>query len=360
MLKTSDPTLGIPTSLKDEPAKNYPPWKIEFRHLFVSTLRARYPYGLLHEVISNAEWAQLPNHGDAPNPQPPDALAGNAGNAAVAMYKSEEELCLTYRQAAADCRNTLIASLGPTLRERFSNPLAAGTITMTSLEIVTAVHVLYGVRTALDLKTIEGDMQEVLSSPDLDSFLKFSQAFSKNVRLLNDAGQPLSTHSQLDQFERLLLHHDQPLKAFRLYVEAHPLLADRSLAAVITAIEVHLTNVTSSIAGYAAPMVSVLPPTIPTLPFAGSTAALSPADITRLLDLLTKMAPGGTTMGGGGGRPAKFKQSGPTSYCYVHGYLGHDGNSCKKMKSENAASPGTFSRAKLNAKTHTEVPGGHP
>jgi len=237
--------------------------------------------------------------------------------------------------------------------------LAAGTITMTSLEIVTAVHVLYGVRTALDLKTIEGEMQEGLSAPDLDSFLKFSQAFSKNVRLLNDAGQPLSMHSRLDQFERALLHHDQPLKAFRLYVEAHPLLADRSLTDAIAAIEVHLTNVTSSTAGYAAPMVSVAPTTIPTPPFAGSTAALSPADITRLIDLLTKMG-SGTTMGGGGGRAAKSKPTGTPSYCYLHGYLGHDGNSCKKMKSENVSTPGTFSRAKLNAKTHTEVPGGHP
>jgi hypothetical protein len=202
MLKTSDPTLGIHTSLKDEPAKNYPTWKIDFRHLFVSTLRARYVnYGLLSEVVSDAEWNALPNHGDRPNPQPPAALAGNATNAAVANYKSEEEHCLTYRQAVADCRNILIASLGTTLRERLSNPLAGGTITMTCLEIVTAVHVLYGVRTALDLKTIEGDMQAALSSPDLDTFLKFSQAFSKNVRLLTEAGQPLSMHSQLDQFE---------------------------------------------------------------------------------------------------------------------------------------------------------------
>ncbi len=84
MIKTTEP-MAIPTSLQTEPAKNYPTWKIDFRHLFVSTLRAHYRYGLLHEAITNAEWAQLPNHGDAPNPQPPDALAGNAGNAAVAM-----------------------------------------------------------------------------------------------------------------------------------------------------------------------------------------------------------------------------------------------------------------------------------
>ena len=371
-MQSSDNTPTIGSSLATTPATVYPTWRSDYRQLFASKLRNRYVnYGMLHLVLTPAEWALLPGNliaGQArpmPNPEPPGVLAGNATNAAVAIYKAEEELCNIYRQNAADCREALITSLGPSLRERFGNPLVADTITMSSLEIVTAVHQLYGVRTAVDLKTIEDSMKDPLVSPDLDSFQKFSQMFAKNVRSLNMAGQPLSNHSQLDQFERLIAHHDQPLKAMRLYIEANPLLVNRNLAGAITAIEVHLSNVTTAGVGYAAPMVAAAP--LPTT-FAGSTSSMSHSDLTKIVDLLlTKLGsstPSGTTPGGGGissGRHKKTKAAHhPTPYCYFHGFMGHDGAGCKKMKADNSARPNTFTAPMLHAKTPTDVAGGHP
>ena len=178
--------MSIPevrTSLTEKPASKHSQWRQESRQMYLSAMRDRYPeYGLLHQVLTPAEWAALPGNFIAgvarqmPNPQPPAQLAGNATNAAVATHKAEDELCNTYRRVSAECRTVLINSLGPTLQERFSNPLVAGTITLTSLEISQAVQALYGVRTTVDLKTIQDTMKVPLSSPDMDTFQQFSQS----------------------------------------------------------------------------------------------------------------------------------------------------------------------------------------
>jgi hypothetical protein len=276
-----------------------------------------------------------------PNPQPPGILAGNATNAAVAIHKAEEELCNSYRRMAADLRTALINSLGPTLQERFSNALVAGTITMTSLEIVQAVQVLYGVRTTVDLKSIQDNMKVPLTSPDMDTFQQFCQSLRKNIRTFAEAGHPISQFDQLESFESLIKDHEQPLKAYRLYVEANPVLAARNLGNAIAAVEIHLSNVTIATAGYAV-STSIAGPALPpppagtsTAPFAGASSTLTPGDLSKIVDLLMAQLKSSSISAGSGGRPSNRRLApGPvapppagTLYCYFHGYMGHDGTS---------------------------------
>ena len=374
-------TPDIRTSLAITPATFWSTWQQDHRQVFLSAMRDRFPdYGMLHLVLTQAEWGALPGNmlqgviRQMPNPQPPGVLAGNATNAAVAIHKAEEELCNSYRRLAADLRTALINSLGPTLQERFSNALVAGTITMTSLEIVQAVQVLYGVRTTVDLKAIQDSMKVPLTSPDMDTFQPFCQSLRKNIRTFAEAGHPISQFDQLELFENLIKDHEQPLKAYRLYVEANPVLAARNLANAIAAVEIHLSNVTIATAGYAG-STSVNGPVPPppsagasTALFAGASTTLTPGDLSKIVDLLMAQLKSSSISAGSGGRTSTRRPApGPTSpplasnlYCYFHGYIGHDGASCKKMKAENLRAPGSFSNAKLRAQNPTAVPGGHP
>ena len=171
-------------------------------------------------------------------------------------------------------------------------------------------------------------------------------------------------------FESLVKDHDQPLKAYRLYVEANPLLANRNLANAIAAVEIHLSNATIATGGYAASTTTAGPTTVPSTtqqPFAGASSSLTPGDLTKIVDLLLAQIKSSSISAGGGSRgnpklPGKYPTPNPsaTPYCYFHGYSGHDGIACKKMKAENVRVPGTFSNAKLRAADPTAVPGGHP
>jgi len=139
-------------------------------------------------------------------------------------------------------------------------------------------------------------------------------------------------------------------------------------------VEIHLSNVTIATAGYAG-STSIAGPALPpppagtsTAPFAGASSTLTPGDLSKIVDLLMAQLKSSSISAGSGGRPSNRRLApGPvapppvgTLYCYFHGYMGHDGTSCKKMKADNLRVPGSFSNAKLRAPNPTAVPGGHP
>lgn len=350
--------------LTENPTENSTEWYKSVRQLFASLMSHHFQYGLLHLVVSEDEFSKYPGNMDLtdpadpqpippPNPLPPGPIAAGAGAGTIHTHRLAHDLSMEYIKAKALGRRLILESVGPDIRDELTDHLAGETIMATIPEIVKHVKKHYGTRTAEDLRKLRNSLREPIAGQDVSTFLTFSVKFKNTVGKLAVAGQPLSALDQIDCFQEATMGQPGIAEAFNDYVKANPNLADRNLVHMCTFIRAQLANATASSLGYAgAATGSNIHLALPTAPHPReipTLAGLTIADVTKVIDSALDKRLGAARSTQGGGQRAKH-------YCYRHGYNNtHPGRDCNVMKADSA----TYLPAMLQARTPTQVPGGH-
>lgn len=350
-------------TLAENPTENYVEWSKSVRQLFASLMTDHFPYGLLHLVVPDAEFRAYPLNFDLtdpanpvpidpPNPTLPGPLAGNASAAGVYNHKEAKELYAQYTKFSAFGRLRLLESIGADIREELTDPASGSTIRATTAQIMEHTRTHYGTLTAEDIRQMRDSLREPISAQDVGTFLTFSVKFKNTVGKLAAAGQPLSQFDQLDYFFGAIMGQPGIADSAHDYVKANPILANRNLNNIIIFVRSQLANATASSLGYAGAakgsitqQQSTPTPSPCNIPFAGLTIA----EVTKVIDSVLDKRLGTSSHTAGKQQQAKY-------YCYCHGYNNsHLGRDCNKMKADSTL----YLPAMLNAKTPTQVPGGH-
>lgn len=263
-----------------------------------------------------------------------DALADNAPNALVAKLTQQGKKHDRYLAADATIKGAIQAALTPgqwsQLLRSFPQPGHAPTIR----EILTFLRATYGQLDAEAHALIVAKIGEPLTSGD-----NFAEEASEKLRLHRQLAAIEQGFCELQKIQQFIaciagLHPLQ--QAAQDYMRLHPVLADRTLAALVAHVDLHKnTYTTVHAAGYASAA------TVNAATDTAQVAALRIANAelqARLAKLEVSQRPAAT----GGGRtrvavahpvPAPNQRIRPnsTAYCYYHGGQSHKGSECNVM-----------------------------
>jgi len=125
-----------------------------------------------------------------------------------------------------------------------------GTITLTSLQIITQVTALYGTSTGVDVKAFADIMGKPITGQTKAIFIDFVARFTDAIENLATALQPIPMFLQLEKFQEATSAQPAIARAYQLYIDANLTLAQQTLANVITAITASLSNITVAQDGF--------------------------------------------------------------------------------------------------------------
>ena len=339
--------ITLSVSLAERPSQNYHQW---FKHIctVAASLCAHlYPHGLLFLVLPQATYMTFPDVGDQyPVPAQPERPVGAATATNLAIYKETYENWQQFRLNMQALRAAIIESLGDAIR-RSQLDLATGIILHNTNTIMANIKAAYGIITSADLTQIRAELAKPLLGSDHTTFTAHGAEFTENVAIVARSGQPLAYWDQENIFLETCSGFVAVNDSNQRYIQANPVLTNRTLAALITHTTQQLVNIPVGATGYAnAATVAAIDPNHPAFKAAVAAAVAAHMGQQRPAgSAARRQAPGGAA-------PA---QSRPRMYCYHHGYLGHKGSKCKHMLADRTA----FTQAMLDADFPGRVPGGH-
>ena len=335
----------LTVSLADQPSQNYHSWLQHICDVASSLCAHIFPYGLLFLVIPQALYMTFPDAADIPYPAPvkPDQPAGGAGGGTVAIYKEAFENWQQFKLNMQALRAAIIESLGAAIRRSQINAVT-GIIVHNTNAIMANIAAVYGVVTSADLTQLRAELAMPLLGTDHTTFTAHGAQFTEKLAIITRAGQPLAHWDQEHIFLQTCSAFAPVTDANQRYIQANPILANRTLAAMIAHTTAQLVNIPVAAAGYAN---------------AATATTIDPAFVAAVAAALAapqgQQHPAGNAarrQASGGAAPA---QSRPRMYCYHHGYLGHKGSKCKHMLADRIK----FTQAMLDADFPGRVPGGH-
>lgn len=314
-----------------------------------------YLYGLVHLVLTVAQFNALPNNYPAPNPARPANPAAGAGAGAVSVFKQELDLHQRYLKATSFLKSSIVASLSPVLRKSLTDP-AARLILITSNQIMVQLDNLFDIRTAHDMDLLHARLTRPLSSQDMDTFLTFSGEFVADLAMMALAGHPISAHDSMKRFQSSTASQPAVVEATSAYIRLNPLLANRDLPNMIEYVRLQLCNLTVSDLGFVGSVPSGVAEAGTKRAGGGVSDTVSRSELTDMLKSV--MAPLSEAIRELKQPPTPHRQgkkSTATSrlYCYKHGYGTHKGAQCRIMLADD-----TFTPSMRRAKTPTDVNGG--
>ena len=352
-------TSQILPTLIHHPTRVFSQWYSSVSAFAASIGTADFTYGMVHLVISEQAWAALPGNttqnGDVvpfPTPQPPGALAGNASAATVHLYREDSELYRRYLGYVASLRAVLLESLGPEIQISLRDP-QHNIIILSIPQIMEVMRATYGTAAAADIEALLARLSEPIQGGDHDSFVSFTIGFRQTVAALDRAGQPLSQYLQCRRLQEATASQSNIARAVAFYFETNPLLADQSLADLITFVLRQLQNTSVSSMGYANTAISPFFPT-------PSPPPVHEAYMAATTDRRQRKRQG---RGHGASPPSGPRHSTghdpqpsqPRQYCYHHGFGGHPSSNCNFMRRSTA-----HTAAMRAATSPNDVSGGHP
>jgi len=319
--------------------------------------------GLISEVISVADFQAFPGYaGPVAPPQPAD-LANGAGAGTVENHKRAMQLYENYMTLTRYLWAAIVASISRTLKVAITDPVTK-IIMLTTNEIMTHFRVLYGTTTAAMIQDLTTQLANPLEGYDLTTFVSHSATFNIVVAKLAAANQPISQAQAMMDFERSCLGQAPVAEAIQRYIHTNPAIAARTLANLMAYVNEQLTNVTTATGGFAAAATAAATKAVIPLHkmHQYSSLSMTQADRSALVkDIAAEMHALGFVKGAQA-QPHPVRQLAPVGrgpqnmkhYCYRHGY-GHKGVDCKVM----LAVPSAYTAAMLQARSPTDVAGGH-
>lgn len=339
----------------DNASSNFPDWKASVIAFAGSIMADEYLYGLVHLVLTPAQFNALPNNYAAPNPARPGNPAAGAGAGAVSVFKQEMDLHQRYLKATNFLKSSIIASLSSVLRKALTDP-AARLIVFDTNQIMGNLNALFDVRTAHDIDLLQARLARPLGSHDMDVFLTFTGEFVADLAMLALAGHPLSEHDKMKRFQSSTATQVAVVEANLSYVRLNPLLANRNLPNMIEYARLQLCNLTVSDLGFVGSSPSLSLDTGIKRSGGGMSDMVSRSEMIDILKSV--MAPISEAIREFKPPAQQFTKGnkntfGGRQYCYAHGYGGHNGNECIMMPNDDK-----FTTAMRRAKTHNDVLGG--
>lgn len=339
----------------DNASANYPDWKASVISFAGSIMADEYLYGLVHLVLTPAQFNALPNNYPAPNPARPPNPAAGAGAGAVALFKQDMDLHQRYLKATNFIKSSIVASLSPVLRKSLTDP-AARLIVLDSNEIMDHLDNLFDVRTAHDIDLLHARLARPLASHDMDLFLTFTGEFIADLAMLALAGHPLSEHDKMKRFQSSTAMQPAVAEACVAYVRLNPVLANRDLPGMVEYVRLQLCNLTVSDLGFVGSSPSSGAESAQKRPGGGTSDMVSRAELTDMLkSVMTPISEAIRELKQPQQQVSKENKTvlGGRRYCYRHGYGGHNGHECFIMANDSKFTP-----SMRRAKTHKDVMGG--
>ena len=342
---------SLSISLKEEPAKNFSQWLIAVQELAASYCRSIYgAYGLLHYVLTTAEWdLEHTNNGDATKQKPlhqlPATPHGVQSAPNISMYERKLKDFSKEADEVAELRFLVIDSLG----EQNISHITEGTNVLrkhTLLHIIVSMRAKHNVLTTSQLDEVRDTLK--MSLDDTNKLETLISRHRNTHSQLAEQGS-FTTLSEIQKLEYLIgaiQHIPAVAGAIIDYRKSHPVASTQTFNALTTYLIEQVPNMLPSAkaAGYAASAAAV----------ADAKYDALAAQLAELTATIKKM---GKPSSSGG---AKSIPGLPDCYCYVHGTLkgtSHDGLggiACNTMK----ANPTKYTTAMRSAKSHTDVAGG--
>lgn len=313
-------------SLGNEPRLNFHAWRLSIRDLASTMGTAHFDHGWLGQgiLISDLEWAAShPGEDTRPLPTRPHDLAGNASNAAVAVYRQHCERSQQFINDRIKLTKVMLASIGDRISDRLRDPLE-GLSKVTPDMIMTYVTTHYGVMTAEDVM----ELRRKASSKTVHSHSEFNVAvsdMSQIFRTLSSIGQDISAAQQLEILQQVLNTYPAGMRTLQEYYVRNIALAARSFNGAVEYLDLNLAIWEA------------------TLPAAASVYTQHTAANAQVLTSVPV-------------QPPSNKQRNKTYYCFVHGYWSnHNGKECRTMLRK----PQTYTMDMLQATSHEAIPN-HP
>jgi hypothetical protein len=336
-------TVNFAITLAEAPSQIYSRWLKQIRDYAPSICVELFSYGLLFLVIPRALYITFPkclNEDGQPLPYPnllrPENNAGGAGTGTVGNTKKDHDAWIKLVTLSEALRQGILKSLGEDIELTQTDPVT-GICTHDTNTIMANMAQMYGVVTSADITQLRADLAKPLSGTDHTTFSSHAAQFQDKIGILLRAGQPLSQWDQQTIFEDTCSSWQAVAAAIRLYIQANPVLAARTLAALIAYTQAQLLNVTASASGLANA--------------ASSRTSLSDAAfIDAVADKVAQKMLSNKTP-----RQVRTPRLPNNFYCYHHGTIGHKGKECKYM----AANSSKFTPAMINSRSPSEVAGGH-
>ena len=323
------PTLLLIPCLDTNPRIFFKKWEKAVLRCFADVCTMYSPHGLLGYILGDAEWAARPgNNAATPRPVFPvyiditEAMTNVQQAAGTASNTRLRDLTAGWKF----CQDAYIAGLAEH-RQAYENQ-ATGLIDLTIQALHAAVKVDHGTITSSDFEELDVILDSPLVTESRSTFIAYTLAMTEIFNIKLESGNADSNKVQLDYLRRGIAFHPYIATAFQDYVDANPLLADRSFANASTFITTRLNNytgVTAATMGF-----SALATTNRTTPRSYTQAEFD----ARYQQGRKDGRAGGSSAksGAGGGGPSN------NPYCYKHGKVGHLGKDCDEMNTSARSS----------------------
>ena len=272
--------------------------------------------GMLHMLLSSdEEWAACGGEGAKPAPKvKPATILPNASAAETRVYEHHQKPYAAERAFEVAARDAVKMALGQALFSPFQNRV-------TKLTNKTIAEIVLALREKYDPAGAEQDiesMQAALKTKPTDSTLWGVESWHARVvealSILEDRGEPLPRGQQVEV--AVVAFGEIPVlnELTGDFFNAYPLLKDQTLSRLMAYVTPRLGRVSSRTVGKMMGTTGTVN---------AVTAVAASAKIIALETRIRELE-GGRAAAGGGGIPKREK-----FYCWKHGYLGHNSETCR-------------------------------
>jgi hypothetical protein len=211
------------------------------------------PTGLLIQMLTDGEWdAYGANRSVTPNgtltiaqrpPEPThDPILNGMTNAQISVAKYNNDRHKIWHEATADLKQSIIASLGPTLAGTIGPP-PDGFKMITLGNIVTAVRTKYGVVDQIALNK----MEEIITTP-LDTVANYDKhkhlaRLRQYILMQTAAGYPIEEYRKARIFRKTVEGHHLIAQCLADYDRLNPDPLVHTFASITAYVATHLLNV---------------------------------------------------------------------------------------------------------------------
>ena len=338
-------TFEIVPNLSENPHTVYRQW-LKAVLKFLGNLMSGsplHPYGMVFLALSFAQLAALPmmmevdEHGALIHPNPPDfprpaPLAAGAGAGSIQNHKIAMDLHLSHLDITQYARRSILHSIGAVNEEAITDPFSQVVI-LDTYAIMQAMHIRFGVQTAAGISELKLQLLEPIQAQDAQAFRGFAIAYTNIIMDLARADCPVNEYDAMTSFTIATSGFPAINSAIDRYTNLHPMLADRSLAALVAYVESQLASVTTQASGFA----NAATNSFVTAAFVHEAVADGFALYARR-QRDHNVTPGGTAT------------RDTSKYCFHHGHCAHSGSECRYMGSTLAKTERKFfTRAQILA-----------
>jgi hypothetical protein len=352
-------------NLHDDPHKNWRPWLEEIQEMANTLCTEHFPRGLLHLTMLVDEWHAIPDHqiadiyGAVQFVPMPDALVkpilpAHATGLQVRRYDLLNKVYGDVSKGTTTLKKFCLLGIGSDNIDLISQPIV-GTRDLTTLDIINALRPIFSAPSEATVNGWKAELQVPHAATDT---LRKTLTTHRKIHLrLDDAQQGLSQHEKFTYIEAAFNAYPTYLECIRDYKKENPALSDRTFANLTEYMIQQSPNITTGSIGFTA------------------NAALSRTDVQAMITTSIQEAyargradgargSGFAGRGAGRGLPGRIGGRGPgrgvppgtpRNYCFVHGYDGHTGMTCRLMRDDTT---GAYTHAMKAAKVHTTVAGG--